>query len=241
MAWTREGPLREGHRQRLLASGVDPDVLGALDLRLVTAPLPSWWTEQGNALYLPVGVDIAHGLVDELTLYPFADALVVAADDLHNLSSLLVGGEGATVFLGPDTELTAGSVYCGQQSTVVLNGGVIATRCAVIDARNGGTVVAGQDQLWAADVYVATDDMHALVDLETGVRLNPYGGHVRLGSHVWLGRDVVITGDVDIGDGAVVGLRTLVRGQKVAANTAVAGTPARVIREGVTWREEDLP
>lgn len=240
MPWTREGPLRDAHREQLLASGVDPDVLADLDLRLVTGPLPSWWGEQRNALYLPTDVDVPHPLIDRLSLYPFSDALLVAADDLHNLSSLLLGDR-ATVFLGPETELTAGDVYCGPDSTVVLNGGVTATRCAIIDARNGGAVVADRDQLWAADVYVATDDMHGLVDLETGVRLNPFGGRVQIGAHVWLGRDAVITGDVVIGDGAVVGLRSLVRGQKVPANAAVAGTPARVIREGVTWREDDVP
>jgi acetyltransferase-like isoleucine patch superfamily enzyme len=90
-------------------------------------------------------------------------------------------------------------------------------------------------------VYVATDDMHRLEDVVTGERLNPYGATIRLGRHVWLGRDAVVTGHVHIGDGAVVGARSLVRGQKVPAQTAVAGTPARVIREGVTWREEDLP
>ena len=57
---------------------------------------------------------------------------------------------------------------------------------------------------------------------------------------MWLGREAIVTGHVEIGDCAVVGLRSLVRGQKVPANTAVAGTPARVIREGITWDGEDV-
>lgn len=63
--------------------------------------------------------------------------------------------------------------------------------------------------------YIATDDMHRLEDGATG--------------------------HAEIGEGAVVGVRSLVRGQKVAPRTAVAGTPARVIREDVRWSEDDTP
>lgn len=240
-AWTRGEALTAAHRQRLVGAGVDPDILGVLDLRAVLDPLPSWWHQGRNALYLTDDAVLPAGLVERLAIYPFSDVVLVVAADLTNVVSLLVGGDEATVFLGPRTELTAGDLYCGARSVVVLNGDVIATRCPVIDARNGGSVVAQRDQLWAAGVYLATDDMHRLEDVATGQRLNPFGASIRLGEHVWLGRDVVLTGDVEIGDGAVVGTRSMVRGQKVAARTVVAGTPARVIREGVTWREEDTP
>lgn len=233
--------MTAGHRERLLAVGVDPEVLAGLALREVTGPLPGWWAKGGNALYLADGVSLRAELVERLAYYPFSDALLVVASQTDNLASLLVGGDAPTVFLGPDTELTAGDIYCGGGSSVVLDGRATATRCAVLDARNGGSIVIRQGQLWAANVYVATDDMHRLEDLATGARINPYGARIVIGRHVWLGRDVVVTGHVEIGDGAVVGLRSLVRGTKVASNTAVAGTPARVVREGITWREEDLP
>lgn len=241
MSWTRGGALAAAHRARLLEAGVDADVLAGLALREVTAPLPAWWHEQGNALYLGEGVDPPAALLRRTTTYPFSQALLVVASPLDSLDALLLGGDDATVFLGPEVSLAAGEIYCGGGSAVVLNAALRATRCAVVDARNGGAVVAAPEQLWAANVYVATDDMHRLEDLETGARLNPYGARIRLGRHVWLGRDVVVTGHVVIGDGAVVGMRSVVRGQKVAAHTAVAGTPARLIREGIAWTEEDRP
>ncbi len=241
MPWTRDAPLTDAHRGRLLATGLDADVLHGLALREVTGPLPAWWADLGNALYLRDDLDLPTRLVDLLVTYPFRRALIVVATGLDTLSSLLVGGDDATVFIGPDSHLSAGEIYCGGDSSVVLTSGVIATSRAMVDARNGGSVFAEPDQLWAANTYIATDDMHKLVDLRTGARLNSFGAHIRLGRHVWLGRDAVVTGDVEVGEGAVVGARSLVRGQKVAAHTAVAGTPARVIREGVTWEHEDTP
>lgn len=239
--WTREGDLQPGHRERLVQCGVLPEVLADLTLQEVTAPLPEWWAEQGNALYLAERMSIPQAMVEVLTTYPFRDALIVCATGMEFFSSVLVGGDGATVFIGPATFMTAADLYCGAGSTLVLNSHVVATGKAIVDARNGGSIVAQPDQLWAAGAYLATDDMHRLEDLATGARLNPYGAHIRLGRHVWLGRDAILGGHVEIGEGAVVGTRSLVRNQKVPAHTAVAGTPARVIREGITWRGEDTP
>ncbi len=244
MPWTRSSALADEHRARLVAAGVDADVLASTPLRLVTGPLPQWWHEQGNALYLGDDVDPAdlpRKLIEALCYYSFSDLVLVAASPCNNVVSLLVGGDGATVFLGPRSAFTGSEIYCGAHSSVVLTADVTATRCAIVDARNGGSIVAEPGQLWAANVYVATDDMHRVQDLETGARINPYGAHIRLGRHVWLGRDVIITGHCDIGDGAVVGSRAMVRGQKVPPSTAVAGCPARVVREGITWSEDDTP
>lgn len=241
MTWTLGGPLADAHRARLLAAGVLPEVLAELQPRLVTDPLPQWWHEQGNALYIHGDGAVPEKLIAEMALFPFHDALVVIASTVENMAGLHLGGSGATVFLGPDSTYTATDLYCGERSSVVLNQKTTATRCAVLDARNGGTIVTEPDQLWAADVYIATDDMHRLEDGATGLRLNPYGAHIRIGRHVWLGRDVIVTGHAEIGEGAVVGMRSLVRGQKVAPRTAVAGVPARVIREDVRWSEDDTP
>lgn len=240
--WSLGGTLAEAHRARLRALGVPAEVLDALDLRVVSGgPLPAWWEAAGNALYARPGFPIPEKLVETMVFYPFSRALLVLGTDISAVASLLLGGDDATVFIGPDTFLSAAELYCGATSSIVLVGGAVATSRAVVDARNGGSVFAEHDQLWASGVYIATDDMHRLEDAETGERLNPYGAHIRLGRHVWLCRDAVVSGHAEVGDDCVVGLRSVVRGQKVPPNTAVAGTPARVIREGITWRGEDTP
>lgn len=233
--------LSSEHAQRLIEHGADRDIVAGLEVREVLGPLPDWWHENGNALYAVPGGVLPYKVINKLVGYPCSDTLLVIATDVPNLSSLLVSGAGATVLLGPESEFTAGNIYCGAGSSVIFDGGVTATREAVVDARNGGSITARWGQLWAANVYVATDDMHRIESVETGVRLNPYGARITLGRHLWLGRDAIVTGHVEIGDDVIVGTRSMVRGQKIPSNTAVAGVPARVIREGVTWTENDLP
>ncbi|MCD9196759.1 acyltransferase [Aeromicrobium wangtongii] len=238
---TANPALTPAHRERLRSAGVEAAALDGQEWTRLTEGLPDWWHDLGNALYLADRAWLPEHVVASLGIFPVKDVLIVVGAPMEWLSSLLVGGDSATVFLGRDVVLTAGELYCGVSSAIVLHGPVVGTRSAIVDARNGGSVVAGPDQLWAANVYIATDDMHRLEDRSTGQRLNPFGADIRLGSHVWLGREAVVTGHVQIGDGSVVGMRSLVRGQKVPAHTVVAGTPARVVREDVTWSHDDVP
>jgi hypothetical protein len=238
---TRGVTMTAAHRARLRAAGVEAEALDATTWRSASGPFPKQWHDDGNALYLADGASLPGEVIELLSTYPTRDVLIAIGSEMLWLKSLLIGGDNATVFLDQNCSMTAGELYCGAESRIVLHGPVIATRSAIVDARNGGSVVADSDQLWAANVYIATDDMHRLEDRTTGERINPYGAHIRLGGHVWLGRDVVITGHSDVGDGAVVGHGGLVRGQKVPAHTAVAGVPARVVREDIAWRHDDIP
>ncbi|MET0766233.1 MAG: hypothetical protein ABWY50_01175 [Aeromicrobium sp.] len=233
--------MTTAHHDRLRAAGVEASSLDRATWTLVTDAMPDWWHEGGNALYLGDRAWLPDHVMASLALIPVRDVLIVVGGPMEWLSSLLVGGDSATVFLDRSCVLTAGELYCGADSRIVLHGPLVATRSAVVDARNGGSIVAEPDQLWAAGVYLATDDMHRLEDRRTGERINPFGAHIRFGRHVWLGRDVVVTGHVEIGEGSVVGMRSLVRGQKVPPFTVSVGTPARVVREDATWSHADVP
>lgn len=54
-------------------------------------------------------------------------------------------------------------------------------------------------------------------------------GDVIIGNDVWIGEDALILSGTRIGDGAVVGARSLVKGE-VPPYAVVAGNPARVVR-----------
>lgn len=240
VTWTRGAAMTPEHRNRFVAAGVADDRLDEPWQR-VSGPFPPWWDDLENTLYALPGARLPEQVVQHLTTFPFRRALLAVGGPMDFLTSLLVGGDEATVFLDARVVLTAGEVYCGAGSSVALHGPVIATRSAVVDARNGGAVIAGPDQLWAADVYVATDDMHRLEDARTGQRLNPFGPTIRLGRHVWLCREAVVSGEVEIGDDVCVGLRAVVRNQSVPDQVVVAGSPARVVRKATTWTFDDLP
>jgi acetyltransferase-like isoleucine patch superfamily enzyme len=95
-------------------------------------------------------------------------------------------------------------------------------------------VIIGDDALISNGVWIRNHDMHAIHDLRTGTRINRPPVQTVIERHVWLGQDAMLLGTERIGMGAIVGTRSLVKGT-VPPRVVVAGTPARVIREGVSW------
>ena len=90
-------------------------------------------------------------------------------------------------------------------------------------------VTLGRDCLLAWDVLVLDSDSHSV---DGGVRT----AAVTIGDRVWIGCRASVLKGVTIGDGAVVAAGSVVV-QDVPARALVAGNPARVVREDVSWQE----
>lgn len=95
-------------------------------------------------------------------------------------------------------------------------------------------VVVGDDALISGGVWVRNHDMHAMHDLATGTLISKPPVVSVLERHVWLGQDAMLLSAERIGMGTIVGARALVKGH-VPPRVVVAGTPARIIRENVSW------
>src|SRR5690606_18041599 len=96
----------------------------------------------GNALYAAPGAMLPDHVLAGLTTFYYSNALLVVGGSMEHLTSFLIGGNDATVFLDERVILTAGEVYCGPGSSIALHGPVVATRSPVLDARNGGRIIA---------------------------------------------------------------------------------------------------
>ena len=75
---------------------------------------------------------------------------------------------------------------------------------------------------------IRDDDEH---EMEGRVRTAP----IDIADNVWVGGRAIILKGVAIGDGAIVASGAVVT-KNVPPRTLVAGVPARVIRENVSWK-----
>lgn len=99
-------------------------------------------------------------------------------------------------------------------------------------------VVIGQDCMFATNVEIRTEDSHPIYDVGTGKRVNT-SRSIHIGDHVWLGKDVVVTGGTSVGSGSVVGLRSVIT-KDVPNNCTAVGAPAHVVRRNIAWERPML-
>lgn len=99
-------------------------------------------------------------------------------------------------------------------------------------------IVMGRDCMLSHDIHMQPHNQHGIIDLGTK-QLVKDKRNIVLGDHVWIGRAVSVLPGVSIGDGAIVGANSVLT-KDVPANSAVAGYPARVVRENCTWSRSSL-
>jgi hypothetical protein len=98
--------------------------------------------------------------------------------------------------------------------------------------------VVGEDALISSGVWLRNHDMHSVLDLETGRIVNITQHDILLERHVWLGQDVLAVGAQHIGFGAIVGARSFLK-RPVPPKCIAGGTPARIIRENMSWGRQN--
>ncbi|MBQ6244275.1 MAG: Coenzyme F420 hydrogenase/dehydrogenase, beta subunit C-terminal domain [Bacteroidales bacterium] len=137
---------------------------------------------------------------------------------LEENSELVVNGR-FTVFANSYIRVIKGG-------RLILHGGSINENVQITAA---DTVEIGKEATIGRDVVIRSYDGHTIC--QPGYRKS---APIHIGEHVWIGQGATILKGVTIGDGAVVASGAIVT-KDVPANSLVAGVPAKVIKEGISW------
>jgi len=131
-----------------------------------------------------------------------------------------------------------GSMLIGQDCRILVEDGVTSSGKVFITAAEGTEVTIGEDCMFSSDITVRTHDSHPIFDVATGMRSN-VAKSISIGRHVWVGADVAILGGSSIGDGSVIGMRSVVKG-KFPNNVVVVGMPAKTVKRNIAWERPHL-
>lgn len=124
------------------------------------------------------------------------------------------------------------------KGTIKLGNYVKQFDCGQLAVIEGKTITIGDDCLIAKGIQVRTGDSHSILLLSSNQRIN-YSQNVSIGNHVWIGANATILKGVEIEDDSIVGGGAIVT-SNVSSNTVVAGIPAKVVKEGITWNIQRL-
>lgn len=115
------------------------------------------------------------------------------------------------------------------------NSSSYGARCAIEGPSR--YIVVGRGSMFSDGITIKATDHHAIIDLLTGELVNPPLS-VSIGPHVWLSADVMVLAGARIGAGSIIGARALVTSE-IPERCLAVGTPARVIRNDVSWHRRD--
>jgi acetyltransferase-like isoleucine patch superfamily enzyme len=140
---------------------------------------------------------------------------------------------GASITIGAN--LNAGDLFIyARKGAVMTIGHTVGCNGHIrLMMHEAGKMSIGDGCLFADATDVTNSDMHSIIDVASGERINP-ARDVSIGVRVWIGQRCMILKGSNIGRGSVIGAGSLVSAA-VPEFSLAAGSPARVLRSGVTW------
>lgn len=97
-------------------------------------------------------------------------------------------------------------------------------------------VIIGKDCMISTNVEIWSGDRHEILDIKTSKIINKNKHTLQIGNHCWLGKGVKVLKNANIADNTIVGAYSVVSKNFEAKNTILAGNPARIIKEDITWK-----
>ncbi|WP_217539197.1 acyltransferase [Vibrio metschnikovii] len=159
-------------------------------------------------------------------------------DNVTFSGGTLTFGSNNTLKICRNSSLNKFELFVKDNTNVVVGEFVSCTYHTRVYLHEPSEVRIGSRCLIASGVLITTSDMHSIIDVRTGERINP-AKNIILEDKVWIAADAKLYGGCHVGSDSIIGACSLVK-IRVPNNSVAAGVPAKVIRRDVTWLHETI-
>lgn len=192
-------------------------------------------------LYAMGGVEITKSPLVTLDVYNLGkgNVFITGKNCIAEKLRLEFRGNNNMVILGDNVAMKNDCriMITGNNCAIEIGDNTTFTHHCQLEAQEEEThIVIGEDCMFSNNVLVRTNDSHYIYDTKTGERTNP-PADVYIGNHVWLAAHTTVMKGVSIGEGSVVGYRSVVT-KDIPSSCVVVGTPAKVVQENINWSRE---
>jgi acetyltransferase-like isoleucine patch superfamily enzyme len=177
----------------------------------------------------------------ELDIVGDDNKIVVGEGSYLSNLKVRMRGSGHRLVFGKNCRVSRGGVFWFEDEDGHLEIGADTTmvEAHIVVDEPGSKVVIGEGCMFANDIEIRTSDSHAILDAKTGERINP-ARDIVIGDHGWIAAHTILLKGVEIGHDSIVAAGAVVT-KSCAPGVILAGNPAAVIKEGITWRRERNP
>ncbi len=177
----------------------------------------------GQKLALSISPTAKLSIAGVIYVTPWGGESRTSSISLGNHSELITHGD---FIIGPGVHISVssnGRLRLGGKRESSGSGITSNTR---IMARNSISI--GHDAIIAWGVFISDSDWH---EISWDQPTKP----IAIGDRVWISHDVSLLKGTTIGNGCVVGAKSLLSNSTYPGNCLIAGAPAKVVRKDVVW------
>ncbi len=96
-------------------------------------------------------------------------------------------------------------------------------------------LIIGDDCMFSYGVELWASDAHSIIDKDSKKILNKVSKPLVIGNHCWLGCKVMLTKNACLANYTIVGAGSIVTKPFSQEYIAIAGNPAKIVKENITW------
>ncbi|MBE6453851.1 MAG: acyltransferase [Alphaproteobacteria bacterium] len=98
----------------------------------------------------------------------------------------------------------------------------------------------GDDCLFSCETIIRATDGHTILDKNTGEIINKFKRDINIGNHCWIGVRSIINKNVQLSHDTIVGSGSVVTKSFNESYIAIAGNPAKIIKENVIFDWDNI-
>lgn len=152
---------------------------------------------------------------------------------LISQTMITINGANNILIIEPEVEIINSTINIrGNNCTIKIGKGTSFGGIRIVNVGESNVIDIGQNCLFSDFIELWASDTHSIYN-SLGDFINPERP-VKIENNVWVGSHVKILKGVTIGEGAVIGMNTMVT-KNVAPKTLNAGNPMRCLKEGINW------
>ena len=114
---------------------------------------------------------------------------------------------------------------------------IVAHHSHLACTEDGSNLIVGSDGLVSSYVQIRTGDSHSILDMN-GIRINK-AKSVYIGNRVWIGEGARILKGVTLEGNDIISTGAIVT-SSFGKNVIIGGTPAKILKENITWEYKRL-
>lgn len=170
----------------------------------------------------------------QIDIHGTNNRIILKKGGVLNGCKIIIHGNDNLIEIGESTSLISGELIIeDDKNKIIIGNDTQICGKTLLACMEGTQIVIGNHCLFSSQIMLRTGDSHSILNME-GKRIN-FSKDIIVEDHVWIGVGVSLMKGAMISGDSVVGAKSVVTHSFNKRNVAIAGNPAKIIKENVNW------